>query len=111
MSSECRNGRRSFVEKTTWTIRWERDWDIKYKNNIYIPYSDALVRQSFRNTDAEKRPRGGRRCFQGDFVVGAVPRAEAPGLFSLRPSGDWNTHKKFAKLQGRLGESTLPGSR
>jgi hypothetical protein len=24
----------------------------------------------------------------------------SPGLFSVRPSGDWNTHKKMSKLYG-----------
>ena len=37
------------------------------------------------------------RPFQGDFLGRAVPRAEAPGLFSVRPSGAWNTHKKIVQ--------------
>jgi hypothetical protein len=37
--------------------------------------SAALVRQSFRNTDAEKRPRGGLEVLSGRFFCGCRSQA------------------------------------
>jgi hypothetical protein len=47
-------------------------------------HSAALVRQSFRNADAEKHPRGGLEVLSGRFSRGCLPRAEAPTPQSLR---------------------------
>jgi hypothetical protein len=41
--------------------------------------SDAPVRQSFRNADAEKRPRGGLEVLSGRIYRRCFPRAEALG--------------------------------
>jgi hypothetical protein len=46
--------------------------------------SAALVRQSFRNADAEKRPRGGLEVLSGRIYRQCLPRAEAPTPQSLR---------------------------
>src|ERR1700759_4511287 len=47
-----------------------------------------------------------RPPFQVDFLGCAVPRAEAPGLFSVRPSGAWNSHQK---MKAERGASVPPG--
>ena len=74
ISSESRNGRRSFVEKTVCTIRWERDWDIKYYNSISIRSSQRLFGRPFRA-----------------ILFGSVPRPEGLGysLLALRAIGTW----------------------
>ena len=44
---------------------------------ITLEKSAALVRQSFRNTDAEKRPRGGLEVLSGRFSLGPFPGLKA----------------------------------
>jgi hypothetical protein len=41
------------------------------------PDSAALVRQSFRTTDAEKRPHGGLEVLSGRFSLGPFPGLKA----------------------------------
>jgi hypothetical protein len=51
--------------------------------------------------DIRRRPEGENRTAQN------FSPASRPGLFSVRPSGDWNTHKKMSKLHRALQATPL----
>src|SRR5437868_6508188 len=69
-----------------------RDWGIEYDNNISI-------RSNQCDSDA----------LSGRFPCACRSQGRSPGLFSVRPSGDWSRPEKMSKLHARAGTPALNG--
>src|SRR5437868_1883826 len=67
-----------------------RDWGIEYDNNISI-------RSNQCDSDA----------LSGRFPCACRSQGRSPGLFSVRPSGDWSRPEKMSKLHCAGGDARV----